>query len=198
MPVVLECGVSPAPRTGRTGSNCPLTQREIGQFRIVFSSSSTHLPKRTHAPASTIQVVQFRDARLQPELFKMDLAYDHITEDSYKEGDKSKAETKDDSKPEQPQASLSADVQDAYKAFSNSPWGAKLGGFFGTVKKQVRIVRLYRCHEVRGLINIQSGRGLIHPSFERVFRGRRGRAKRFQCAAHPYSRHLSEYGTARN
>ncbi|KAI9900648.1 hypothetical protein N3K66_004910 [Trichothecium roseum] len=66
----------------------------------------------------------------------MDLAYDHITEDSYKEGDKSKDETKDDSKPEQTQASLSADVQDAYKAFSNSPWGAKLGGFFGTVKKQ--------------------------------------------------------------
>ena len=69
----------------------------------------------------------------------MDLAYDHITEETYKEG---KDEAKDGSKPEQPQASLSEDVQDAYKAFSSSPWGAKLGGFFGSVKKQVGMLQL--------------------------------------------------------
>ena len=31
---------------------------------------------------------------------------------------------------------LTTDLQDAYKSFSASPWGAKLGGFFGTVVKQ--------------------------------------------------------------
>ena len=31
---------------------------------------------------------------------------------------------------------LTTDLQDAYKSFSASPWGAKLGGFFGTVRKQ--------------------------------------------------------------
>ena len=31
---------------------------------------------------------------------------------------------------------LTTDLQDAYKSFSASPWGAKLGGFFGSVRKQ--------------------------------------------------------------
>jgi len=35
-------------------------------------------------------------------------------------------------------SSLEADLQEAYKAFSASPWGAKIGGFLGTVVKQVR------------------------------------------------------------
>lgn len=35
------------------------------------------------------------------------------------------------------QNTLNADFQDAYKAISSSPWGAKLGGFFGSVVKQV-------------------------------------------------------------
>ncbi|KFY38896.1 hypothetical protein V494_04166, partial [Pseudogymnoascus sp. VKM F-4513 (FW-928)] len=34
------------------------------------------------------------------------------------------------------QNTLNADFQDAYKAISSSPWGAKLGGFFGSVVKQ--------------------------------------------------------------
>ena len=66
----------------------------------------------------------------------MDLAYDHIQEDSYPKEDQ--AESKDKGKTEQPQSSLNNDFQDAYKAFSNSPWGARLGGFFGNVVKQVR------------------------------------------------------------
>lgn len=35
------------------------------------------------------------------------------------------------------QNTLNADFQDAYKAISSSPWGARLGGFFGSVVKQV-------------------------------------------------------------
>lgn len=35
------------------------------------------------------------------------------------------------------QNSLNKDFQEAYKAISSSPWGAKLGGFFGSVVKQV-------------------------------------------------------------
>jgi hypothetical protein len=60
----------------------------------------------------------------------MDLAYDHITEDGY-------AKKTEEPKTTQPQSTLNEDLQDAYKAFSNSPWGARIGGFFGTVAKQV-------------------------------------------------------------
>lgn len=35
------------------------------------------------------------------------------------------------------QSTLNKDFQEAYKAISSSPWGAKLGGFFGSVVKQV-------------------------------------------------------------
>ena len=62
----------------------------------------------------------------------MDLAYDHIQEEAFpdepsgnKEGQKAE------------QSTLNKDFQEAYKAISSSPWGAKLGGFFGSVVKQV-------------------------------------------------------------
>jgi hypothetical protein len=56
----------------------------------------------------------------------MDLAYDHIQDENFKEsGD-----------PNQ-NSSLNADLQDAYKAITSSPWGMRIGGFLGTVKKQV-------------------------------------------------------------
>jgi len=35
------------------------------------------------------------------------------------------------------QSTINKDFQEAYKAISSSPWGAKLGGFFGSVVKQV-------------------------------------------------------------
>lgn len=61
----------------------------------------------------------------------MDIAYDHIQEEvispeeaSKKEGEKKKA------------ASLNSEFQEAYKSFSASPWGTRLGGFFNDVKKQ--------------------------------------------------------------
>lgn len=72
----------------------------------------------------------------------MDLAYDHIQEDIYAK--KETPDTTQASKPgEKPTPTLNEDLQDAYKAFSNSPWGAKLGGFFGNVVKQVRYPVIY-------------------------------------------------------
>ncbi|KAG6361644.1 hypothetical protein INS49_009871 [Diaporthe citri] len=65
----------------------------------------------------------------------MDLAYDHIVEESLPKEEDGKRKNASGSA-EQTQNSLNAEFQDAYKAFSASPWGAKLGGFFGNVVKQ--------------------------------------------------------------
>lgn len=64
----------------------------------------------------------------------MDLAYDHIQEEALSPEKPEKASQSEDKKQE---TTLNADFQEAYKAISSSPWGAKLGGFFGSVVKQV-------------------------------------------------------------
>lgn len=71
----------------------------------------------------------------------MDLAYDHIVEESLPREDDGKRSA-GSTGAEQTQQSLNAEIQDAYKAFSASPWGAKIGGFFGTVVKQVEMTRI--------------------------------------------------------
>jgi hypothetical protein len=63
----------------------------------------------------------------------MDLAYDHIQEESFPKDDESSSSQ---SRAEQQQSTLNADFQEAYRALSSSPWGAKIGGFFGNVVKQ--------------------------------------------------------------
>lgn len=66
----------------------------------------------------------------------MDVAYDHIQENSYPRADEEgKGADKSQEKKEQP--TLNEDFQEAYKAFSASPWGSRIGGFFGNVVKQV-------------------------------------------------------------
>lgn len=60
----------------------------------------------------------------------MDLAYDHIQEEAFPEEPATKEEKK-------PETTINSDFQEAYKAISSSPWGARLGGFFGNVVKQV-------------------------------------------------------------
>ncbi|CAD6503603.1 BgTH12-03263 [Blumeria graminis f. sp. triticale] len=60
----------------------------------------------------------------------MDLAYDHIQEEALA------PEKKLERNEKQPETTLNSDFQEAYKAISSSPWGAKLGGFFGSVVKQ--------------------------------------------------------------
>jgi hypothetical protein len=66
----------------------------------------------------------------------MDLAYDHIQEEAFPPEPSDKQEKK-------PETTLNADFQEAYKAISSSPWGAKLGGFFGNVVKQVDTTLLW-------------------------------------------------------
>lgn len=61
----------------------------------------------------------------------MDLAYDHIQEEALS------PEKPSDDQEKKPETTLNSDFQEAYKAISASPWGAKLGGFFGSVVKQV-------------------------------------------------------------
>jgi len=63
----------------------------------------------------------------------MDLAYDHIQEEAFPKEDEGQASQ---NRSEQQNNTLNADFQEAYRAFSSSPWGAKIGGFLGTVVKQ--------------------------------------------------------------
>jgi hypothetical protein len=63
----------------------------------------------------------------------MDTAYDHIQEEAL-----SPDETAENGAKAQ-QNTLNKDFQEAYKAISSSPWGARLGGFFGSVVKQVTL-----------------------------------------------------------
>jgi len=60
----------------------------------------------------------------------MDLAYDHIQEQALA------PENEAEKKEKKPESTLNSDFQEAYKAISSSPWGARLGGFFGNVVKQ--------------------------------------------------------------
>ncbi|MCJ1477832.1 hypothetical protein MMC13_006505 [Lambiella insularis] len=61
----------------------------------------------------------------------MDAAYDHIQEEVLRPDEATVQQAK-----QQPEGSLNTEFQEAYKSFSASPWGAKLGGFFGSVRKQ--------------------------------------------------------------
>ncbi|KAM0527842.1 hypothetical protein ACHAP9_005027 [Verticillium nonalfalfae] len=71
----------------------------------------------------------------------MDLAYDQINQDAYPKDDDKKDGDKNDGKPE---VSLNDDIQEAYKALANSPWGVKLGGFLGNAVKQVRDLPIFQ------------------------------------------------------
>lgn len=64
-------------------------------------------------------------------LADMDVAYDHIQEEVFSPDQVTKTEDKN-----QETNNLNTEFQEAYKSFSASPWGARLGGFFGSVKKQ--------------------------------------------------------------
>ena len=74
----------------------------------------------------------------------MDLAYDHIQEEALSP-EKAAAQPEE----KKPETTLNADFQEAYKAISSSPWGAKLGGFFGNVVKQVRLGGTKRNSKIR-------------------------------------------------
>ena len=68
----------------------------------------------------------------------MDIAYDHITEETFSPDQaptptpsKAGASSTSSSKP-----NLNTEFQETFRAFSSSPWGAKLGGLWGNVRKQ--------------------------------------------------------------
>jgi hypothetical protein len=69
----------------------------------------------------------------------MDLAYDHIQEEAL-----SPEEPSDKQEQKAETTTLNSDFQEAYKAISSSPWGARLGGFFGSVVKQVILDQRYQ------------------------------------------------------
>ncbi|KAL2049808.1 hypothetical protein ABVK25_009903 [Lepraria finkii] len=62
----------------------------------------------------------------------MDVAYDHIQEEALSPDEVARKEADE----KQEQGNLNTEIQEAYKSFSASPWGAKLGGFLSDVKKQ--------------------------------------------------------------
>jgi hypothetical protein len=73
----------------------------------------------------------------------MDVAYDHIQEENFPEAETSKrkqttaAQDGEDGGAKQ-EPGINQEFAEAYKAFSASPWGVKLGGFWASAKKQVR------------------------------------------------------------
>jgi hypothetical protein len=80
----------------------------------------------------------------------MDVAYDHtFTDDAVTADKKGKAPARDQ-EGEQQEESLNEELQQAYKAISSSPWGARLGAFVGTVRKQVRFPLLPTVGEAHG------------------------------------------------
>ncbi|KAH9879456.1 hypothetical protein IAQ61_001274 [Plenodomus lingam] len=66
----------------------------------------------------------------------MDSAYDHIQEESYPQDPTKQQSAGGESTHQETTSNFNAELQDAYKAISSSPWAARLGGFLGTVKKQ--------------------------------------------------------------
>jgi hypothetical protein len=68
----------------------------------------------------------------------MDVAYDHQFQEAVTQSKQTNGSGNDKGKePEREKESLNDELQQAYKAISNSPWGARFGAFVGTVRKQV-------------------------------------------------------------
>jgi hypothetical protein len=67
----------------------------------------------------------------------MDTAYDHIQEETFPKEE----EVAKEAAAAEP-ASLNTELKEAYNAVASSPWAATLGGFWGSVKKVVRILAL--------------------------------------------------------
>ena len=72
-------------------------------------------------------------------------AYDHIQEETLRTSGEGGERPLTDH--DAPAGNLSTDLQDAYKTFTSSPWGARLGGFLGTVRKQGESVYQGARHE---------------------------------------------------
>ncbi|KAK7753891.1 hypothetical protein SLS62_004257 [Diatrype stigma] len=88
----------------------------------------------------------------------MDLAYDNIAKESLPDDAERSSSSSSEKKPE-PSSTLNEDIQEAYRAFSSSPWGTWLGGQVGKVVKQGGEVYREAQQEVTSL-GVDAGRGL--------------------------------------
>ncbi|CAK7243558.1 MAG: hypothetical protein STHCBS139747_005084 [Sporothrix thermara] len=81
----------------------------------------------------------------------MDLAYDHIVQDSFPRDEEGRDHSND--AVVSSQATLNSDIQAAYSAISAtaSPWASRIGGFFGNVVKQGESVYREAQQEVTAL-----------------------------------------------
>ncbi|KAL2373264.1 hypothetical protein RJ035_000377 [Blastomyces gilchristii] len=84
------------------------------------------------------------------ETIAMDVAYDHIQEEILTSHDTNNNQENDPSRQEagssnadasahssqRPNLDLGAEFQEKFRAFSSNPWGARLGGLWGNVRKQ--------------------------------------------------------------
>lgn len=84
----------------------------------------------------------------------MDLAYDHIAEESLPKDNEQRRENQK----AEPQSTLNDDLQEAYRAISTSAWGTRLGGFFGNVVKQGESVYREASQELTSL-GVDAARG---------------------------------------
>jgi BSD domain len=66
----------------------------------------------------------------------MDIAYDHITEETLSSDRASTPTPHNTADASFPKHNLNSEFQETFRAFSNSPWGAKIGGLWGNVRKQ--------------------------------------------------------------
>jgi BSD domain len=66
----------------------------------------------------------------------MDIAYDHITEETFSPDRASTPTPQKSGAPSSSKPNLNTEFQETFRAFSNSPWGARLGGLWGNVRKQ--------------------------------------------------------------
>ena len=62
----------------------------------------------------------------------MDIAYDHIQEEVLSPDQIASKKSQDQTEKD---GNLNTEFKEAYKSFSSSPWGARLGGFFSDVRK---------------------------------------------------------------
>lgn len=94
----------------------------------------------------------------------MDIAYDHIQEEVLTPEQQQAAKqniSSDNNNP--PPSNLNSEFREAYTAFSASPWGAKLGGFFSDVSKKSTTLYDGARQEANAAISQEGGafRGLV-------------------------------------
>ena len=115
--------------------NKPLPPLFLPTPNSPFILRQSHRHLCTHRQEPTHPYSYFQSPPLPPTPTipsKMDVAYDHIQEEVLDPD--ALAHKHPPSAPQSP--TLQTEFQEAYKSFSASPWGARLGGFFSDVRKQ--------------------------------------------------------------